>query len=687
MSALISGFIGLVFEGISSYLQHKRQKALQKEMYTMKKQNNIEQNRVFHLEDSMIMYGVYNVDTLEKLIQMVHKMNNRSVWYERLYAGQVNNWFDKYAIGQGVNYYAIHSLLYLRTIQEKYIKMYERFVNQLKEYLSAIRILSKGYLPISLLPPSKLAKILQEVKQVLLKTNKNYGLVIKGMYKYYDMKLVTFGIDQDRNLIIQFPVFVQPYTQKPLTLYQIETIPVPILEMNEKADSYTWIKIDKPYIALNPDTYISIRMEELRTCKKIGYEYYCEELCVVNSKTKYSCTSALYFQLDRQTIKENCIFDYYYNKTDVKPSILDGGYDIVLANWPNFKRIICSTHNNIPLEISSHPYVLLNRMVLCNCIVEAESNFLLESIAACNPEKDNADLEMYFVADKAFLNCFDELIDTLDIPVFHNITRQEHVLPISLESDGFDKEMLLASKTLRDLVEKYKQKRISFDKQHDTLDNEKDNNGFTGTSIFDHLAFNIFILLMAIILVIVIFLVIKLICKGEKMQTLLTNLAIIKGAKALNENEAATKEYWIIIIWLSLILLCVLFLTIENLYRMPIFRKYQYSNTIKIMLFISDIKSYVPIKLCKTSGSTHLFKLMGSINIENIMLHKNTMWDVIEVDWRPVTITLNGNIINLPGSVIIPFRDKFKIRQIMKSRPLLLHLMLKQGQLGIHCLI
>ena len=67
--------------------------------------------------------------------------------------------------------------------------MYERFVNQLKEYLHAIRLLSKGYLCISLLLPSKLAKILQEVKQVLLKTNKNYCFVIKGMYKYYGMKL------------------------------------------------------------------------------------------------------------------------------------------------------------------------------------------------------------------------------------------------------------------------------------------------------------------------------------------------------------------------------------------------------------------------------------------------------------------------------------------------------------------
>ena len=70
---------------------------------------------------------------------------------------------------------------------KKYIKMYEQFVNQLKEYSQAIRILPKGYLPISLLPTSKLAKILHEVKQVLLKINKNFGLVIKGMYNYYNM--------------------------------------------------------------------------------------------------------------------------------------------------------------------------------------------------------------------------------------------------------------------------------------------------------------------------------------------------------------------------------------------------------------------------------------------------------------------------------------------------------------------
>ena len=238
------------------------------------------------------------------------------------------------------------------------------------------------------------------------------------------------------------------------------------------------------------------------------------------------------------------------------------------------------------------------------------------------------------MANTAFLNYFDELISTLDIPFFYNITRQEHILLISLESDDFNEELLSAPKTLRELVEKYKQRKISFDKQHKTLNNENEDDNFIGASIFDHLAFNIFIFVMAVILVIVMFIVVKLIFKGEKMWALVTNLAMIRGVKAINEKlKTNDKEYWIIIIWLSFILLCVLFLTIEKLYRMPMFRKYHYSNTIKIMIFLSDIKSYVPIKLCKTSGSIHLFKLTGSINKENITLHKNTLWDVMEIDW------------------------------------------------------
>ena len=158
------------------------------------------------------MYGIYNSDTLETLIDTVHRLHNQTTWNEKLFAGKIDDWCHWYLSENGVGHYAINLLLFLTTAREKYVKMYERFINQLKVYAKVIRILSKGYLPISLLLSSKLNKILQEVKVALQTTNRDYDLVVKRLYLYYGMKLVTFGIYDLRNLIIQFPAFVQPYT-------------------------------------------------------------------------------------------------------------------------------------------------------------------------------------------------------------------------------------------------------------------------------------------------------------------------------------------------------------------------------------------------------------------------------------------------------------------------------------------
>ena len=187
------------------------------------------------------------------------------------------------------------------------------------------------------------------------------------------MKLVTFGIDEERNLIAQFPVFVQPFTQRRLVMYQIETVPIPILDKNEQAQSYTQLEIDIPYITLNTETYITLHLQELDPCKKIGYEYNCEELFVVKHKSRYICTSAIYFNLGPQIINENCEFDFYFNKTNIKPTGPDGRHQIILANWPSYKKIMCSYNNNVLINIPSHPYVLLNRSIICNCDVEAQS--------------------------------------------------------------------------------------------------------------------------------------------------------------------------------------------------------------------------------------------------------------------------------------------------------------------------
>ena len=126
ITSVITGFIGLAYEGISSFLHYKRQKALHKAIQVMENKVDLQHNKIFHLEDSMVMYGIYNSDTLEALIDTVHRLHNQSAWNENLFAGQTEDWYCWYLLVKGINNYAINSLLFLTTTREKYLKMYHK---------------------------------------------------------------------------------------------------------------------------------------------------------------------------------------------------------------------------------------------------------------------------------------------------------------------------------------------------------------------------------------------------------------------------------------------------------------------------------------------------------------------------------------------------------------------------------
>ena len=157
----------------------------------------------------------------------------------------------------------------------------------------------------------------------------------------------------------------------------METVSVPIIDQNTQVQSYTHLQVNKQYIALNSETYITIRWQELRTCKRIGYEFYCEELFVVKHKSKYSSENMIYFYLNPETVKETCKFNFYKSKTDITPTVLEGGNEIILANWPNDKHIICNINNDIPINIPSHFICISKQVVMCNCGMEVENHLFL----------------------------------------------------------------------------------------------------------------------------------------------------------------------------------------------------------------------------------------------------------------------------------------------------------------------
>ena len=112
-------------------------------------------------------------------------------------------------------------------------------------------------------------------------------------------------------------------------------------------------------------------------------------------------------------------------------------------------------NNNIPIHIPGHPYILMNQSILCNCDIEAESNFLLKYLAACEGSETKTDLEMPFTLNLAFMNYFDNMIEELGIPISQNWTTQEQNLPLSLETFEINPNLLNALKMLQDLAIQY----------------------------------------------------------------------------------------------------------------------------------------------------------------------------------------------------------------------------------------
>ena len=108
----------MAYEGISSYLYNKRWKSLKKAFVTIENQVNLQRNKIFHLEDSMVIYSIYNSDTSEKLVSTVHKLANKTTWNEKLFVSKPNNWYEWYLTREGVEHYVINFLLYIPMIRE-----------------------------------------------------------------------------------------------------------------------------------------------------------------------------------------------------------------------------------------------------------------------------------------------------------------------------------------------------------------------------------------------------------------------------------------------------------------------------------------------------------------------------------------------------------------------------------------
>ena len=347
------------------------------------------------------MYGRYNLNSLRGVINTINALHDRQTYYER--AVRQRDFNFRRSDTDAVNY-NFDTLMYLDNAREEHVV---ETVKAARDFLDGIAIVTQGRLPKALISDNQLREILGKVDAMVKRNYPDYVLAATHISHYRDMKMVTFAVDQQtHSLIVTFPAFIKNYKQLPLSLYEVETVPVCIIDKNVKANSYLQVRIENSYIAAGTDYYIQLRISELLMCKSIRHIYYCEELFVIKHKGRHSCVSAIFYNLGPATITKNCKFDYYYYNTTVPPVILDGGRDVLLANFHGPRSLKCSSVNGgLAKPAPENTYAVVNKEFLCDCQLDLEHASVLRQLSSCS-KSSTSKMHMKFTINLAFWEMF-----------------------------------------------------------------------------------------------------------------------------------------------------------------------------------------------------------------------------------------------------------------------------------------
>ena len=235
--------------------------------------------------------------------------------------------------------------------------------------------------------------------------------------------------------------------------------------------------------------------------------------------------------------------------------------------------------------------------------------------------------------------------------------------------------MINAPKTLRDLAVQYRNKKKILDKKEQNSNKPEDNSKFQ--SFLNSFLADVLIFTAMLITLIITLIIIYILYGQSKLKAL-----VIKAVEAADMNgiHYTCKTQWYIMGMLIIITLGMLYLVTNKLRKTSFCKGCLFSNNTKILLLISNTHLYVPIKLCIVAGSTHLFRIRGRLNPKHVKINKNWIWDVFWIDWSDVSITLNDNELHLPSLMIIPFKEKYRARKLLRKHLLLFYIMLKQAK-------
>ena len=411
---------GMAIRGINAWIDNRKTKAMMKAMQSLYDNQDIIHNQVkiLHNRTSMMAKTVFT--TLEAVKDSLNDTNERlDEVSTRLYAyiHETNARFrDTYRIltHHHLSFHFIMKFLslYITTLtrHKDHLIQYEQKVDDLNYALDQ---LASGRLTHTVLDPAKLKQYLQDISDDLEDTAPDYELVFTYVWQYYAYKLISYT-NTPTQLLIQIPILIKLKVQVPMSLFSVETVPVPLDEetYNGVEHHYTQIIHGSEYLAMTPTNYIPMTQAQLQLCFRLAFTYYCEYAHLLRTRSEHTCASAIYYDEESAIIAEHCETVVHLNAPPT-PRILDAGHQLVLSNLPKPWQIHCATARHA-VSIKYSTYRIINRTELCECSLTAGNYLLEQSPLLCDMAATAKDglFTTYYVINRII---FDKLENKFDV--------------------------------------------------------------------------------------------------------------------------------------------------------------------------------------------------------------------------------------------------------------------------------
>ena len=536
--------------------------------------------------------------------------------------------------------YSVKLKLFLELAQEEHVTKYKEVDKAGRKLLDAIAILSQRRLPRSLFPDQGLQDILTQVDKMVKNNYPDYELAASHISHYRDKELVTFSVDRvTHSLIVTFPVFIKDFKQPPLSLFEIETVPVDggrdvLLANFHGPKSLKCTSINDGLAKPAPEhTYAVINREFLSDCQlDLEHASVLRQLSSCNKDKSSKLVMQFYINIafwellrkrspqiadlvqpqftdHRQTFDVR-LFEGKQKRLD-QPTDLEVFMERIDKNG---KRILIRSET----ENSKPPKPLLPRwlhntlVIVCTVfstlltlvvLLLMKKHFKMKSLIAS--------LVISTLPPPPGVMAMRHSSGVLELP---GISTMEPTLKYHLNHE-------IQSPSLDNLC-KHCKKFIKY-----FLEKANPNN--------------------------------------LKQNELMKAVALVESDKPERPKKVVC-SYPITTMWsnvLGTMVICYAF--VRYVRPMTSYRSYKYSRNCIFYLFIFCDHYYSPLKICPLRGHLQNYKIEDSGTDLELRLTRNWIYDTVNISWGDIQVLENQFPIKLPKSVIVPLRHKIKNRRMM----------------------